>query len=237
MTDNDAKPGYTARLVRAQLRRKRVDLAPLAELAGTIGVSTTTLHDAVAHHPDLGICAVDQRRFVWWLPAAPLDAGFEPIILTGRLVLRLPAENPTHQPLHISGHHLGAATDVELAAPELCDGGMGELGYTIARLSLLADTWLAGTDQTDPCGKSSRRLFRLIARTWRAGPEPIWSIGRLRIHRAEHSQPVGSRPWNGGAETAALELVVWADAEDNLHLVNVYPAGTYQNLFGMDSDR
>ena len=225
---------HTARLVRAQLRRKRVDLAPLAELARTVGVTEPTLCMAVARYPDLGLCDSGSRRFVWWLPPAPLAAGFEPVIVAGQLALRLPVDEPGQRPLHISGRHLGAGSSTELEAPELRKVGMGELGYTIARLSLLANRWLTNTDLATPNAGPSRRLFQLIASTWHASPEPAWSIGRLQVHQAEHAEPVGARFWNGGAQTTALELVVWADDDDQLHVVNVYPAGTHRNVFGAE---
>jgi hypothetical protein len=226
---------HTARLVRAQLRRKRVDLAPLPELARTVGVTESTLCTAVARYRDLGLCETGGLRFVWWLPTAPHAGGFEPVIVDRQLVLRLPADAPDRRPLHISGRHLGAGSSDDLDAPELDKVGMGELGYTIARLSLMANRWLSNTDLATPNAHPTRRLFQLIASTWHACPEPAWSIGRLHIHQAEHPEPVGSRFSNGGRQTTALELVLWADDDDRLHVVNVYPAGTHRNVFGAES--
>jgi hypothetical protein len=226
---------HTARLVRAELRRKRVDLAPLGELARTVGVTEPTLCTAVARNPDLGLCEAGGLRFVWWLPTAPHAAGFEPVIVDGHLLLRLPADEPDKPPLHVSGRHLGAGSTDDLDAPELDKVGMGELGYTIARLSLMANRWLTNPDLATANAHPSRRLFQLVASTWRACPEPTWSIGRLHVHQAEHPEPVGSRFWNGGGQTTALELVVWADDNDQLHVVNVYPAGTHRNVFDVES--
>ncbi len=206
----------TARLVRAHLRRNQVDFAPLRELAATLGVAESVLRATVDSYPDLGICGSNDAQHLWWLPPATLAAGFQPVMLYGQLALRLASADPDHLPLHISGRHLGPAPEAELDLPELRQVSVGPLGYTIARLSLMAELWFTTSTRSD-----TSTLFSLIAQIWHTSPRPVWSSGRLHIHQGQGAQPPATR----------LELVVWADERRALHLVNLYPAGTHRTVF------
>ncbi|MCW2633619.1 MAG: hypothetical protein JWR88_2581 [Pseudonocardia sp.] len=210
----------TARLIRDHLRRRRVDAAPVAELAPTLGVTDATLRAAVAREADLGLCGEPDAQQVWWLPPAALAAGFEPMLLRGELTLRLAAADPGLPPLQISGRHVGAAPDAERDLPELRRTGIGPLAYMLARLSLMAEPWLTAAHKQRPGG-----LLERVAAAWRSSPAPAWSSGSLRIYQGREADPSAPQ----------LELVVWVDDRGSLQLVNFYPAGTHRDIFEQEA--
>lgn len=206
----------TAQQARAHLRHNRADLVALPKLAGALQVTQEMLRAAVARDADLGICGQDSTQYVCWVPPDALSAGFRPVVLDGQLALRLAAADPRGAPLHISGRHLGPAPQAELDLPELRGARVGPLGYTVTRLLLMTNRWL-----TESTGSTQHTLFELIAHTWRTNPDPVWTSGRLHVHQTQHTDP----------STLRLELVIWADEQGALHLVNVYPAGTHRTVF------
>jgi hypothetical protein len=58
----------------------------------------------------------------------------------------------------------------------------------------------------------------------------VWSSGRLRVHCADLGERVAIQFWRDHAPATRVELVLWADPEDGLVLVNVYPCTTEHSI-------
>ena len=225
-----------AALIRAQLRARRADFAPLPRLTATTGIDHATVAATVARYPDLGITGGGEHPVIYSVDPATTVVGFEAIYRRGRMILRLGSVIGPPWPLSISGAHLGTAVNDDDPEPEHHSRyGSGELAYAIARLTLMARRWLILPDQPSSHDVTVR-LFELIARAWYASPGPAWSSGRLHVHRAELDLPVGTQFWHNDTPTNSLELVVWADKVDGFQLVNIYPAGTYRSVFDTSGD-
>ena len=212
----------TAKLVRAEMRRCQIDLAPAPTLAAMLGVTLDTLRDAVSGDPELGICGPAGHPIVWSLPHGPLGAGFEPVLARGRLALVLPGSVSNPHPLVLSGRQLGGNCE-----------GTGELSQTIIRIFRMAERWIILDPAPVTASARCRRLFELIARTWRSCPSVQWPGDRLRIYQAEHGAPVATRA--DGASTDQLELVVWTGDDGRHQLVNVSPGGATCAVIGLET--
>ncbi|MDQ3579179.1 MAG: hypothetical protein M3443_16615 [Actinomycetota bacterium] len=195
--------GYLARLIRAYLREHQADLAPLSAVTATLGATEPAVHAAVQQFADLGITGPPDDPFVWWLPAPPLKAGFEPVEQNGHLVLRLPAPNPHDPPLHLAAHHLATPPREEPLSPELEAVGFGPLGRAITRICLMTP--------------HNCDMFTLIAHTWR-NATVVFTTGRLHVRQTQ--QPPND-----------LELITWHDDYDTLQLINLYPTGLHHLVF------
>ncbi len=211
-------PARLAELIRGELHRRGADLAPLHQLASRLRVPQASVRAAAARSTELGLCGPGRRPLVWWADPAALAAGFEPVYRRGRLTLQLPAAERSRRPLVISGRHNDPAAQVDLDPTELkladpIAGRLGELGYTVARLTAMAGRWLADDQQ----------LFALVRLAWQASPTLAWTVGSMQVHVADLGQPVATVFWRDNIPTSHVELVVWADPDDGLVLANVYP--------------
>jgi hypothetical protein len=220
----------TATLIRTELRRRCVDLAPVKELAPHLGVTETTFRYAVARDGSLGLCGPPKAAMVWCLPPGPVAAGFRPELVERRLMLVLPGAAAAPGSLVLSGRQVGSDDLNNLGGPSC-----GELGNTITRMYLMADQWLIGDPQQNTPAQRSHRLFELVARTWRTSPTLRWASHQLEVYEHDHGTPIATRFWAGGAATSTLEIVVWTDEQGGHHLVNVYPGGTHRRTIGLET--
>jgi hypothetical protein len=227
--------GRVAEGIQGHLATRRADHTSLPDLLAALDTDIATIKATVARYPSLGIAGARERPVVYCVNPAVLAAGFHPVLSNRRMILRLATPGGPPWPLTVSGAHLGTAPQYHDLDMEQLDGryGRGELGYTIARLTLMARRWLiVGRPPTQR--ELTTRLFELIARAWEASPGPAWVSGRLHVHQVELDLPVGTRFWQDDTPTSRLELVVWADKQSGFQLVNVYPAGTYRSIFGTE---
>ncbi|MDQ3781412.1 MAG: hypothetical protein M3349_00550 [Actinomycetota bacterium] len=190
---------HTAQLIRAYLRRHQADLAPLATITATLGITAATARAAVRYYADLGITGPPQQPHLWWLPTPPLHAGFHPVAHNGHLVLRLPAPNPHDPALHLAAHHLATPPQEQPPTPELANLRLGPLAQTITRLCLMTP---------NHCD-----MFGLIAHTWRTSTV-VFTTGRLHVRQTQHPPQ-------------DLELITWLDDYNTLQLINLYPTGLH----------
>lgn len=192
------------------LLERGVDFAPLVSLAKSVDAEARAVLAATTHVPYLGFLTIGSEPNVYCVPPQPGLAGFRVAHRSGRLRLRLPARG-LRPALWISGQRVGPAPRAERASP----AGSGELAYTVACLTRIAENWLP--DVPDP----AMYLFELIVEGWRHASASSEG-GGLGIHRARFTESIAFGAGAPGGATDRIELVTNRYLTGH-ELANVYP--------------